>query len=432
MSNKKLKDTRPNRQEVINRTLEALPQDLGKMNLMGLLQFGSSALLKEAVAQEITQYLGRGFYKHLKGGEEFKGERNGYRTTHIDTPVGQVEYERPLISYAPDFNSNFHVPYMRRPKEFADSVCDMHVNGVSHRNVKKALRAIAGKKVRLSKSTVSRITKQMNEEFNLWKKRDLSHLKVVYLIFDAIRVPMRLGGSCLDSVMVAYGVLEDGGFETISIATKNGESNACWEGLIADLIHRGLPQPLLAISDGNLPLITMIEKYLPESWRQRCVRHKTENILENVPKENQEKVREDINEIFYGATFLEQAKIAVDDFERKYRKQFPSAVECLERDLAQCLTFYYFPLTHWKRIRTSNQLERLNLEIRRRINAIGRHPSEEGCLTLIYFVATRYTENTHHFKVDDLIRNLWQKLKQRKIEMITQLEFDRNPSAVPA
>lgn len=424
MNGKRIKEEGTKRQEVSKKLLEALPQDLGEVSLMGLLQFGGAALLKEAVAMEITRYLGRDFYKHVKAGEAFKGERNGYRTAHIDTPVGRVEYERPLISYAPDFRSNFHVPYMRRPKEFADSVCDMHVNGVSYRNVKKALRSIAGKKVRLSKSSVSRITKRMNEEFNIWKNRDLSQLKVVYLIFDAIRVPMRLGGNSLDSVMIAYGVLEDGTFETIAMATKNGESNVCWEGFIVDLIRRGLQQPLLAISDGNQPLITMIEKYLPESWRQRCVRHKTENILESIPKEDHEKARQDINRIFYGATSLEQAKLAVEDFKRKYRKVFPSAVECLERDLSQCLTFYYFPNSHWKRIRTSNQLERLNLEIRRRINSIGRHPSEEGCLTLIYFVATRYTENTHPFKADDLVRNLWQKLREKKKEMITQLEFD--------
>ena len=399
--------------------------ELEQSSVMGLLQFGSSLLLKEAIADEITKYLGRDFYKHLKKEDTFKGERNGYRRTRLDTPIGQVEYERPLVSYAPEFQSKFHVPYMRRPKEFSESICDMHVNGVSYRNVKKALKSVAGKNVQLSRSTVSRITKKMNEEFNNWKVRDLSSLKIAYLIFDAIRVPMRLGGKSLDSVMIAYAVLEDGNVETISIATRNGESNACWESFIADLVRRGLQPPLLVISDGNQALINMIEKYFPTSWRQRCVRHKVENILETVPKENQKTVREDLNKIFYGATSLEQAKAAIEDFNRKYRKLYASSVECLMRDLSQCLTFYYFPYNHWKRIRTSNQLERLNLEIRRRINTIGRHPSEEGCLTLIYFVSTRYTENiTHKFKVDDLIQNLWLRLREKKLEMISQLEFD--------
>jgi putative transposase len=407
------------------KSINAVFPEVEKFNVMDLLQFGGSMLLKQAITDEITRYLGRDFYKHLKTGDAFKGERNGYRTTRLDTPVGRVEYERPLVSYAPDFKSNFHVPYMRRPKQFADSVCDMHVNGVSYRNVKKALKSIAGKKIQLSKSSVSRITKRMNEEFNKWKVRDLSHLKVAYIIFDAIRIPMRLGGQNLDSVMVAYGVLENGNIETISIATRNGESNACWESFIADLIRRGLQEPLLAVSDGNQPLINMIEKYLPTSWRQRCVRHKTENILETVPKEKHQEVRADINKIFYGSTSLEQAKIAAEDFKKKYNKVFPSAVECLERDLSQCLTYYQFPYSHWQRIRTSNQLERVNLEIRRRINAIGRHPSEEGCLSLIYYVATRYTENiSRKFGVDDLVRNLWLKLKEHKKEMIKQLEFD--------
>jgi len=127
--------------------------------------------LKEAITNEITRYLGREFYKHVKGGQEFKGDRNGYRRTRVDTPIGQVEYERPLIAYAPEFESKFHTPYMRRPKAFANAIADMHVNGVSHRSVKRALKSVTGEKVRLSKSTVSRITKRLINEFRAWKTR---------------------------------------------------------------------------------------------------------------------------------------------------------------------------------------------------------------------------------------------------------------------
>lgn len=139
--------------------MEAQQFELGSMNLLSLLQFGSQTLLKDAIAQEITQYLGRDFYKHVESGQEAKGQRNGYRATTVDTPVGQIKYDRPLVAYAPDFVSKFHTPYMRRPEEFAGAVCDMYVNGVSTRKVKKSLRAITGEKVKLSKSTVSRITK---------------------------------------------------------------------------------------------------------------------------------------------------------------------------------------------------------------------------------------------------------------------------------
>ena len=166
-----------------------------------------------------------------------------------------------------------------------------------------------------------------------------------------------------------------------------------------------------------------IENHFPEAWRQRCVRHKVENVLECVAAEDETMVREDLDKIFYNATSLEQAKLAVNEFKRRYRNIYPSAIECLERDLAQCLTFYMFPQSHWRRIRTSNRLERMNLEIRRRLKAIGRHPSEDGCLALIYRVCSRHAEDKKGFLANDLVHALWTRLREKKVEMITQLEL---------
>lgn len=407
-------------QEVI---VNAMPSELLEMSTMGLLQFGGELLLKKAVEAEITRHLGRGFYEHLKGNQESAGYRNGSRQTTIDTPIGQLTYDRPLLTGAGDFKSRYHRAYMRRPHEFADAIGDMHVNGVSSRNVKRALKAVTGEKVRLSKSAVSRVTKRVRLEFGEWKKRKLSDLKVVYLFLDAIRVKMRVGSTAKDSVMVAYGVLEDGSFQTLSIATRNSESDKAWGSFVYDLKSRGLKDPLLVVSDGNHGVIAAIENHFPEAWRQRCVRHKAENVMECIPEDQQENVRKDIDKIFYGATSLEQAKLAVAEFARRYRNVYPSAVECLERDLDQCLTFYMFPQSHWRRIRTSNRLERMNLEIRRRLNSIGRHPHEEGCLSLVYRICTRHAEGKKGFLADDLVRALWSRLRDKKAEMITQLDL---------
>jgi len=403
--------------------VNAVPTDLQSFSTLGLLRFGGELLLKKAVEEEITRYLGRGFYEHLKGNQESTGYRNGIRETTIDTPIGQVTYDRPLLTGAPDFRSQYHTPYMRRPEEFAQAVGDMHVNGVSSRNVKRALKAVTGTKVRLSKSAVSRVTKRIRLEFGEWKKRKLKDVPAVYLFLDAIRVKMRVGSTAKDSVMIAYAVLEDGSFETLAIATRNSESDAAWGSFIYDLKRRGLKDPLLVVSDGNHGVIAAIESHFPESWRQRCVRHKVENVLECVPSEDEANVREELDKIFYGATSLEQAKLAVNEFKRRYRNVYPSAIECLERDLAQCLTFYMFPQSHWRRIRTSNRLERMNLEIRRRLKTIGRHPFEEGCLALVYRICTRHAEGKKGFLADDLVRALWSRLRDKKIEMLTQLEL---------
>lgn len=107
--------------------------DLPEMSLSSLLQFGTGLLLKQAIAAEITEYLGRAHYQH---GEEFKGHRNGYQKTRLDTGIGVIEYNRPKLANAPNFESQYHVPRMRRLEEFAQAVTDRYVNGVSTREVK--------------------------------------------------------------------------------------------------------------------------------------------------------------------------------------------------------------------------------------------------------------------------------------------------------
>lgn len=412
-------------QEQAYRKFQKLPESTGECTVLGLLRFGGQTLLKSAIAAEITEHLQRGYYEHRIDDKGRGGERNGYRETKLDTPIGQVMYDRPLIAYAPEFNSQYHVPYMRRPKEFAEAVCDMYVNGIATGNVKRALRSVAGSKTRLSKAAVSRVTKKLRRDFEQWKKRDLSHLKVVYLFLDAIRVKMRFDSTGKQSVMIAYAVLEDGSFETLGIAVKNSESNGAWGSFVSDLKRRGMCDPLLTVSDGNDGVINAIETLLPTSQRQRCVKHKIENVLECVPKEHHDEVRKYLHRIFIGATSLEQAKLAIVDFRHRYRKQFPSAVECLDRDLAQCLTYFFFPVSHWKKIRTSNRLERMNGEIKRRLKTIGRHPDETGCMALILQVCIKYTSGrSKGVGVTELITAMWVKLRERQNEMMVQLELD--------
>ena len=127
---------------------------------------------------------------------------------------------------------------------------------------------------------------------------------------------------------------------------------------------------------------------------------------------------------FYGATSLEQAKLFIKEFKKEFTNKYPTAVERLERDLEQCLTFYLFPANHWKRIRTSNKLERLNRELRRRLDVIGRHPDELGCLALIHQVAKKYSNLRLEFNASELVIKLWQRLKEDKISMLQQLELD--------
>jgi transposase-like protein len=394
------------------------------MTILSLLKFGGQTLLAEAIKAEISDYLGRGFYQHSESKTELKGYRHGTRRTTLDTPLGPISYDRPRVNGAANFESQFHVPYLKRPEEFASQICDMYVNGVSTRKIKKSLQSVTGEKVKLSKSTVSRISKKLIIEFKTWRSQNLSDLNVSYLFFDAIRVGMRLGGKSQDAVMIAYAILEDGSFTVLSIDISHSESNKSWGRFVSDLKSRGLKDPILCVSDGNAGLINSIDSNFSTSLRQRCVKHKMENILDAAPKENHQKLRKALNSIFYGASSLEQAKLFIKEFKKQYTKKFPSMMSIFETDLDQCLTYYIFPRHHWLKIRTSNKLERLNLEIRRRLNVIGRHPNEESCLALIYQVSTNYSFPQQRVQVNELVKKLWLKIKTDKTEMLEQLELD--------
>lgn len=397
-----------------------LPNFLG-MSLLAILRQGSGLLLKEAIEAEITEYLGRLRYAPS---EEFRGYRNGHQKTQMDTSLGPIEYDRPKVAYAEGFQSRYHTPHVRRPEEFASAVTDMYVSGVSTRKVTDALKAVAGEKIRLSKSTVSRITKKLREEFKAWQRRSLAQFDVAYLFLDAIRVGMRMGGTGKDAVLVAYAILQDGSMELLAVDLGQSESDRSWGNFIGSLKARGLKDPLLVCSDGNAGVINAIESHFTTSYRQRCLKHRSQNILDAVPKEHQDRVWKALLPIFYGASSLEQAKIFVKKFQALFRKEFPAAVSRLEADLDQCLSFYLFPAHHWKRMRTSNKLERLNREIRRRLSVIGRHPDELGCLSLIYAVTKKYAAGQNKFRVGDLERQLWKKLREKKVDMIEQLSLD--------
>ncbi|MCM2282023.1 MAG: IS256 family transposase [Bdellovibrionaceae bacterium] len=391
------------------------------MSLMTLLQHGGTLLLKHAIAAEIAEHLGRARYQH---GEEFKGYRNGSQETRLDTPIGVLTYDRPKIAYAPDFKSQYHVPHMRRPDEFAAAVTDMYINGTSTRKIKDSLKAVAGAKTRLSRSSVSRITKRLRDEFAEWKKRRLDELDVAYLFLDAIRIGMRIGGTEKDAVLIAYGIMSDGRMELIAIDLGHSESDNSWGKFVSGLKSRGLKDPLLVCSDGNSGVIKAIDSNFTTSYRQRCVKHREANILDAVPKKEQAPVKKALKRIFYGATSLEQAKQFLANFKKDFAKKYPTAWERLMADLDQCLGFYLFPSNHWKRIRTSNKLERLNKEIKRRLKVIGRHPDEQGCLSLIYAVSKRYASQQNGFTVSDIERAIWKRLHEKKVEMLTQLELD--------
>jgi transposase-like protein len=187
-------------------------------------------------------------------------------------------------------------------------------------------------------------------------------------------------------ILAVIGITVEGQREVLAFRVGERENQMAWEDLMADLKERGVEQVGLWITDGNQATINAVESKFPDSARQRCIKHKMDNILGYIPKKQQELVKPELKAIFYQAN-REKADQEVAAFIEKYQPIYPTAIECLNRDLEACLTFYDFPKQHWQTIRTTNVIERTFLEVKRRSKKMGAaFRNENSCLLMIFAV----------------------------------------------
>ena len=196
---------------------------------------------------------------------------------------------------------------------------------------------------------------------------------------------MRFGTREKEAILVAHGIREDGSRVLLGVYLGSHESTEAWKLALDDLVARGLREPLLIITDGSPGLIKAVRRTWPTAPRQRCIVLRIRNVLARVPKKDHRRIRTELNAIFYAAS-LEDALSAARRFAERFGGVYPSACEVLGTDLADCLTFLRFPQQHWKRLRTSNTLERTFREVRRRTRVIGRFPTERSALSLVWAV----------------------------------------------
>lgn len=364
--------------KVIEKNLEEFT---GRQSLIELTRTGAKMMLQVAVEEELTAFLGRDYYERREGQG---GSRSGTKPRTVKIGCGDIGIRMPQVRDAGrPFHSGVLPPRVTRMDEVQDVIPLLYMNGLSTRKVKKSVYKLLGKRG-LSHQNVIRITEKIVEEFRQWKQRDLSELKVLYLILDGIRIGARARTTEKEAILVAWGFLEDGSRELIGVSLGNQESYSAWKGFLEGMAGRGLMCPLLTVIDGCHGLGKAVVEVFPDSDIQRCTKHKTENVLNKVLKEDRAKVKASLGKIFYTTTY-EHAKEAVEIFKRDWGKKYPSARECLQEDIELCLTYYKYPYRHWKRIRTTNAVERSFLEVRRRTRGIGRFNDEERALTMVYW-----------------------------------------------
>lgn len=338
-------------------------------------------MLQVAIEAEATAFLGRGHYR--RGERQRVGWRNGYEPKHVQSEAGLLDLAVPQLRGTDEM---FHPTAVDRlPTRTADLeslVRGMYVRGLSTQDV-SALYADTFGGNRLSKSTVSRVTQQLNETFETWRRRDVRALPIVYLFLDGQYHAARQGTDEKEGVLSAYALLEDGQPVLLHLDLGPRESYDAWLSFLQDLVARGLRDPLLVVTDGAPGLIKAVKRVWPRAFRQKCQVHKMRNILAKLPRLMQVKMKGLVQQVFLAPTYAAAVKRG-RDLIAKFKDRYPAAMECLERDLEECVTYLRFPEAHHRRIRTTNRLERLNGEGRRRTKVIPRFPTERSCLTLLY------------------------------------------------
>jgi putative transposase len=314
---------------------------------------------------------------------ERRDYRNGFYERDLGTSMGVIE-DLSIPRTRNGFRTELFERYQRRQAELDGAILDMFVQGVSMEQVGNVVETLTG--AHPSPSTVSRVFHSLEGEFENWKKRSLrSHYLYAFADGTYFSVIYDETG-CKMPILAVIGIDAEGKREVLAFRVGERENQTAWEDLLDDLKERHVAEIDLWVTDGNKAMTNAIDKKFPTAQRQRCVKHKMENVLGYVPQKQQETVKPELRAIFYQVS-REKADQEAAAFIAKYEKTYPTAVDCLKRDLDLCLTFYNFPEKHWKYIRTSNIIERLFNEVKKRSHKMAAaFRNEDSCLLLFYAV----------------------------------------------
>jgi len=330
--------------------------------------------------EEVEAFVGASLYQRAPARQDY---RNGYYTRDLGTSVGPIE-DLPVPRTRKGFQTQLFERYHRRRAELDQAICDMFVQGVSTLRVGEVVAKLTDAPP--SASTVSRVFHTLEGEFKTWKARALEkHYLYAFADGTYFSVIYDKEGQKMP-ILAVVGINPAGQREVLGFTVGERENQAAWADLLQNLKDRGVQQIDLWVTDGNQAMLNAIQLKFPDAQRQRCAQHKMANVLSYVPLAQQEAVRRELRAIFYQDS-REKADQEVTAFCAKYEPLYPTAVECLRRDLAACLTFYAFPKTHWKTIRTTNIIERLFGEVKKRSHKMAAaFRNEDSCLLMFYAV----------------------------------------------
>jgi len=353
--------------------------------LSELASLGAKLIIQRAVEDEFDAWLGRARYERKP--EAAPGKRNGFRPRSVQAAEGPVDVEIPQVREAAEPFVSKLFPRGRRflrTEPLKALVIGAFVRGLSMRDA-ESLCEEAGLG-RITKSTASRICKELRDRFAAFQARDLSAIKLVALFLDAIYLPVRPSGA-KEGVLCAWGIGESGERVLLSVMLGMREAEEDWLALGRDLTGRGLPRPRLIVADGAPGLVNAIGQCWPDADRQRCTVHRLRNVLAKLPERERERVRAAYWKVLDEADSIAKGERGMRQLIGELTDQgYAAAAACLAEDLDALLVHLKYPLRHRRKWRSTNLLERSLGEVRRRTKVIGRFPGEHSCLSLCWAV----------------------------------------------
>ncbi len=362
--------------------------------LTDLLRQGARQLIEQAVQAELETLLERVADLKDEQGRQ-RVVRNGYLPERqIQTGIGAVTVKVPRVrdrASAADkkiaFTSSILPKYMRKTRSIEALIPWLYLKGISTGDFSEALAALLGVGAPgLSQTTISRLKAIWKQDYDAWRRRDLSKKHYVYFWVDGIYFNVRMDqdAQCL---LVIIGATKDGRKELVAIEDGYRESAQCWREVLLELKRRGLKVgPNLATGDGALGFWKALREVYSQTRQQRCWVHKTANVLNYLPKSQQAKAKRRLHEIYLAAT-RQEAERAFDFFVEAYRAKYPKAAECLAKDRDELLVFYDFPAEHWVHLRTTNPIESTFATVRLRTAKVRGCFSRETVLTMVFRLA---------------------------------------------
>lgn len=370
-----------------------------------------SSLLQDLLEAEMNETIGASSYQRCG---ERRGYRSGYYSRQFVTRVGTIDLRVPRDREG-KFSTELFERYQRSEKALLAALAEMYVQGVSTRKVTAITEELCGHN--FSASTISNINKSLDHQLQEFAQRPFSDI-YPYVIFDARYEKVRVGGVVVSqAVLIALGINSEGKKEVLGVELANRESASSWKDFLRRLKERGLRGVEFAVIDNHEGLKGAIAQIFPDALWQRCYVHFLRNAFDYLPRKGDHDCVQELRWI-YERRNLNEAQSDLKQWLRKWGDKYPKLCNWVEENIGETFSFYRLPVQHHKHMKSTNLLERMNQEIKRRTRVVRIFPNQESCFRLIMSLAVEahegWLEDSRYLNMN----LLWEQKKEQLIGVI--------------